>query len=99
MRPHYWQVTAKARYADPIQYIGPTGHTHFQPVPGGHERYVAFVTPVVVAYTAAEAAQRFREEHVPPGTLSTDILTVQRLGPYDYRSHKESASAARETAI
>ena len=99
MQAYYWQVTARHRYTDPIQYISINGKPSYQYLATNSPVFRAFTAPVVVAYTAEEAARRFREEHIPPGCVHTDILTVQRLGPYDFRAHKEASSAAREAAV
>jgi len=94
MRPYYYNITAKTRYDDPIQYVTKVGKPTYHPGDGATPRRTAFVNVSVVAYSEAEAAARFREEHVPPGAASVTVLAVHRAAPYDITTHKEMCLAS-----
>jgi hypothetical protein len=96
MRPHYYNITAKARYDDPIQYVTKVGKPTYHPGDGATPRHIAFVNVSVVAYSEAEAAARFREEHVPLGAASVTVLSVHRAAPFDITTHKEMCLANRQ---
>lgn len=87
-------VTARARYTDPIGFVKTDYIKNSPPEPV----YRAFDQIAVVATSEAEARLRYFEEHVPAGSYQTDILTIQRLGPYSFEQHKELRRGVATTA-